>query len=239
MGTPKLELYNGLIEHAARAVVIFECFAPNRLSLEQVRVLEHLVPYGEDVGYKNSLQTRAEGRARAYVFRETMVRDAIAFLLAGGYIDVDDEGKYGSVDDRWGYGLSDHGDEVFNVCRHMCEKADHMGVNSYVSELEDSILARIGEPLGSMPDDPEFMLYEERLTKDVIRMEGLFVSVHQFIWNLDRKFSDHSCLDADWLKALASACEKEVSASKKRIAELQAMRSDRPPSAQGLTCSWP
>jgi hypothetical protein len=226
MNPPKLDLYNGLIEHAARSIVLFECFFPHRLSLEDIRVMEHLAVYGEDVGYKTSLQNRVEGRAAAFRFREETVRDAIAFLIAGGFVEGDEDGGYkATAEERWAYGLSDHGDEIFRVCCHMRDKADEIGVQEYIASLKADILARVDEPLGGMPDDPEFRLYEDRLNKDVVRMEGLDMAVYQFKRNLNLKVSDHPCLDADWLESLSVAAEKEAVGCERRIRELQRMRS--------------
>ncbi|MNV82390.1 hypothetical protein D3C71_1761210 [compost metagenome] len=107
----------------------------------------------------------------------------------------------------------------------MRDKADEIGVQEYIASLKADILARVDEPLGGMPDDPEFRLYEDRLNKDVVRMEGLDMAVYQFKRNLSLKVSDHPCLDADWLESLSVAAEKEAAGCERRIRELQRMRS--------------
>jgi hypothetical protein len=225
--SPPLTLYNGAIEHAGRLIILLEVFHPHRLSVEEIRVLAHLCVYGEDVGYKSSLQRRVEGRAAAFHFREEVVLDAMQFLLAGGLVEGCPERGYRvTSNERWAYGLSQYSDEVFDVCCHMRDRADEAGIREYIAVLKADIEARSKEPPGDMPEDPQFLIYEEIQFKDMARMGGLWMAIYQFKENLELKAGDHPCLNRGWLEQLSKEVEKEELACRGRIVTLRKMRDD-------------
>lgn len=228
MTTPKLTLYNGLIEIAARLAVVLDVFYPNRLSYDDLRVLEHLTVYGEDVGMTASLQRRVEGRAAPYEFRKKIVLDALEFLVATKHVEGDVESGFRVGDESEANLLyGDYYDQVEAVCRHMKVSADSEGVVDYLARLRGDIESRLADPLGNMPDDPQFFLYSEQTRRDIVRMEGLSFAAFRFM--LIRKRENphpHPCFEGDWLERLDQAAQREVRLRARDLKELESLRMD-------------
>ena len=226
--SPEIKLYNGVLENAARVLLGLEAFHPQRLSLQQTRIVDYFAVYGEDVGLGTSLQERVAWRGQVFGIREKLVSEALELLLAAGQIEGDDEIGYRSIEEGcMACGISEYLDEVFDVCWHMSQEAEKAGMKAYFEERKADIERRIDVPLEGPPEDPEFRRYERRLRKDMERMEGLEMTAILFKRLLSEKeVSAHSCLTIDWLAAIQSAADAEGTKCYRTISQLQSMRSE-------------
>ncbi|MDW9481250.1 hypothetical protein GOB57_21635 [Sinorhizobium meliloti] len=227
MPSQEIKLYNGVLENAARVLLALDAFHPQRLSLEETRVVDYFATYGEDVGLGTSLQERVAWRGQVFGIREKLVSEALEFLAAAGQVEGDDEIGYRSGEEScMAYGVSEYLDELFDVCLHMSKEAEKAGMKAYFEDRKADIESRIGVPLEGPPDDPEFHRYERRLRKDIERMEGLEITAILFNRLLSEKdVSEHPCLTRDWLAAVQSAADAEGTKCYRTIGQLQSMRS--------------
>ncbi|MBY3433759.1 hypothetical protein HFN89_06305 [Rhizobium laguerreae] len=227
MASQEIKLYNGVLENAARVLLCLDAFHPRRLSLEQTRIVDYFAAYGEDVGFETSLQERVAWRGQVFAIRETLVSEALEFLLAAGQIEGNDEKGYRSVEEScMSIGISEYLDELFNVCCHMSEEAEKLGMKAFFDDRKADIKSRIDVPLEGPPDDPGFHCYERRLRKDIDRMEGLETTAYLFKRLAPEKHvSRHPGLAADWLAAVQSAADAEATKCSWTISQLRTMRS--------------
>lgn len=222
----EMKLYNGVLENAARVLLALDAFHPRYLSLEEIRIVDYFVAYGEDIGFGSSLQDRVAWRGQVFGIREKMVLEAIELLLAAGEIERDEGTGYRSVEESClAYGLSEYIDELFNVSCHMQQEAEKVGMTAYFDERKADIESRIDVELEGPPDDPEFHRYEARLRKDIERMEGLEMTALLFKQLLERReVSEHPSLTRDWMAHVQSAADKEQRNCRRTISQLQLMR---------------
>lgn len=228
MPSQEIKLYNGILENAARVLLALEAFHPQRLSLEETRIVDYFAAYGEDVGRGTSLQERVAWRGKVFGIREKLVSEALEFLLAAGQVEGDDETGYRSVDEScMALGLSEYLDELFDVCCHMSKEAEKVGMKAYFEERKVDIENRIDIEIEGPPEDPEFHHYERRLRKDIERMEGLEMTAFLFKQLLEKKeVSEYPCMTTEWMAWVQSAADKEGTKCYRTISQLQSMRSE-------------
>ncbi|MCS4089053.1 ABC-three component system middle component 2 [Rhizobium sp. BK176] len=226
MPSQEIKLYNGVLENAARVLLGLAAFHPTRLSMEETRIVDYFAAYGEDVGLETSLQDRVAWRGQVFGMRETMVTEAIGFLLAAGQVEGDDELGYRSIEEScMAIGLSEYLDEIFRVCCHMSDEAEKAGIKAYFNDRKADIESRIDVPLEGPPDDPGFHRFEQRQRKDIERMEGLEMTAFLFKKLLERsRVSEHPWLTREWLAAVQSAADKEQTKCYRTISQLKSMR---------------
>jgi hypothetical protein len=188
--------------------------------------VDYFAVYGEDVGLEASLQDRVAWRGQVFGFRETMVSEAVEFLLAARQIEGDDQIGYRSVEEScMSLGLSIYLDEIFDVCCHMSKEAEKAGLKAYFTERKADIQSRIEVPLEGPPDDPGFHLFEKRQEKDIDRMDGLDATAFLFMRMLEKtQVEEHPCLTTESMASVQLAADKEQLNCRRTIANLRAMR---------------
>jgi len=174
-------LYNGHVETGMRSLVILDACSPTAFTLDELRLLEHFVVFGEDIGAPaGNLHVPLPNRSNAHSFRGPMVQKGLDLIVAVGRVIRRDEGaaaSYSVAEDAvplLDYVQADYLVRMHRVAEWMRERIETDGKDSYLAWLADRLVDLTVAPSGPPEDSQErYRQLDATYEADLARMEGL------------------------------------------------------------------
>jgi len=217
-------LYNGHVETGMRSLVILDACSPLAFTLDELRLLEHFVVFGEDIGAPaGNLHVPLPNRANAHSFRGPMVQKGLD-LLAGIGRAIRSSGPQGVV-----YSAPEGGESLLNyvtaeyllkmheVASWMRDRMKIEGKAAFLASLS-SRLVDLTAPLSGPPEDPQeqYRLLDATYEADLVRMEGLLdaswaMSVFRSMHMEDLDVAElPSAPDGKWFDSVSAKARAEM-----------------------------
>lgn len=176
----KIELYNGAVETAARCLLVLEELRPSPLRIDELRMAELFVVFGNDIGAPFTLHNAIPGRMQAYVFREPRVVAGVGLLRELGLVEIDGAGGDSEI---WSTGREEvthhlgscaYLSRMRENARWMARRLAEAGRAGLEQEMSSRMEALAGDPL-LMPSEmrQRFIDLRTNYELDIERMHGL------------------------------------------------------------------
>jgi len=219
-------LYNGHVETGMRSLVILDACSPHAFTLDELRLLEHFVVFGEDIGAPTgNLHVPLPNRANAHSFRGPMVQKGLDLLIGlgrtirstgidGDVFSVPEDSvhllDYVTVD----YLLKMHG-----IALWMGGRIEQEGKQAFFTSLARRV-AELSVASSGPPENPQEMYRQLDATyeADLMRMEGLLdaawaMSVFRSMHMEDLAVAElPSAPDGKWFDTVSAKARAEMRA---------------------------
>jgi len=211
-------LYNGPVETALRVLTLIEAFNPDRLNLEEIRLLDHFVVFAGDAGAPINLHPPTRGRANAFTFRKSLLSPALEALVGLEIAAEDRTGpktSYGLRESEAKSPLAETGSDYLYALRETAlwlkEASDREGRGAFFSRLRDRMRVLLQEPL-EMPESQaeRFSFLRANYESDCRRVEGTREGASVLLeWALETGNSVPG-LEYRTLEAVIEAANREI-----------------------------